>query len=182
MLRTVAPFAALSGAALIGLAIADVQGYRSFTAVPEAKGLSLSAGVLLLAYAAAPAVVAEWGAVFVLVSIGLFWAVGSYAAGVGTGRAQQIEASLPTMPNITLYSEKSLGLEGPGITMFECTAENAAYQARYDGLRIIQQSGSQYLLLPVGWNRTDGPAILIPRSDTVRIEFRRVDQADNRPC
>jgi hypothetical protein len=70
-----------AGAVLVGLAIADTLGLCLFAAVPEARGLALSAGVLLLAYAGrlgrlritrarrpsptVQSVVAEWGAVFI---------------------------------------------------------------------------------------------------------------------
>ena len=189
VVRVGAPVTAAAGAALVALAVADVLGVRSFAAVPEARGLALSAGVLLLAYAGRLArlrperagrhtptvqsVVAEWGIVFLLVSVGLFWAVGSYAVGVGTGKAQQIAASLADQPDVTLYSEKDLGLEGPGVRRTPCTAPDAAYRVRYDGLRLVLQSGGQYLLLPVDWTRDDGPALLVARSAPVRIEFRR---------
>ena len=184
-----APVTAIAGAALVVLAVADTVGVRFFAAVPEARGLALSVGVLLLAYAgrlarirtgrigrpspSAQSVVAEWGIVFILVSVGLFWAVGSYAVGVGTGRAQQIADALASQPDVALYSEKDLGLEGPGVRRTPCTAPDTAYRMRYDGLRLVLQSGGQYLLLPVDWTPDDGPALLVARSAPVRLEFRR---------
>jgi hypothetical protein len=201
VLRIAAPGAAVGGTVLVALAVADTLGLRSFTAVPEARGLALAAGVLLLAYAvrlmrllgardgtrhgpqpAMQTVVAEWAVVFILVSVGLFWAVGSYAVGVGTGRAQQIAASLDSMPDVAVFSEKDLGLDGPGIRRTACTKSDAAYRVRYDGLRIVQQSGGNYLLLPVGWNPDNGPAFLIPRSAPIRVEFHRSGPLANPTC
>jgi hypothetical protein len=196
MLRALIPFAAIAGMALVVLAIADTVAGGIFDIFPEGRGLSLSSGVLLLAYTTRLArllaverrrglvvwrvpgglIVAEWTAVFILVSVGLFWAVGNYAWGVGTGRAQQFEASLSTLPDVVLYSEKGLGLEAPGVHKLQCQDSETAYRFRYDGLKMVLQSGNQYLLLPAGWSHTAGAAILIPRKDTLRLEFSGAGQ------
>ena len=47
----------------------------------------------------------------------------------------------------------------------------AAYRFRYDGLRLILQAGDQYLFLPQAWTRAGGVAILMPRNDSLRLEF-----------
>jgi hypothetical protein len=182
--------ASVSGAVLISLSIADTIGTDVFSSFPEGRGLSLSVGVLLLAYAArlirilaqqgrsnnrsakvAGPLVVEWGAVFVLVSVGLFWAVGSYAIGVGEGRGRELEHALPSLPNVTLFSEKNLNLNGPGVEMLACQDLESAYRFRYDGLKMVMQSGDQYLLLPSQWTRESAAAILVPRTDTIRLEF-----------
>jgi hypothetical protein len=105
VVRAVAPLSAVVGIALVVFAaVATVSGDAAFPGFPEGGGLSLAIGVLLLAYAvrlirtlaptrqSRPArpvggAVAEWTAIFVLVGVGLFWAVNSYAIGVGTSRA-----------------------------------------------------------------------------------------------
>ena len=112
------------------------------------------------------------GAAFLLVSVGLYWAVGSYAFGVGTGRALQLQDALPTQPAAVLYSERSQSLVVPGVTEVRCANPDAAYRFRYDGLRLVRQSGNQYLLLPATWTRATGTAVLIPRGEGVRLEFR----------
>ncbi|MDT7594639.1 MAG: hypothetical protein QOJ06_185 [Pseudonocardiales bacterium] len=196
-LRALMPAAAIAGLSLVCLAI------PVFPAFPEGRGLSLALGVLLLTYAARllrlfiaerrpeqvsrharPAVaVAEWGAVFILVSVGLFWAVGSYAIGVGLGRAQQFEATLSSRLDVVVYSEKRLSLEAPGVREVTCRYADSAYQFRYDGLKIVPlQSGNQYLLLPAGWTHANGAAILIPRSDKVRLEFSQPGQVRTSTC
>jgi hypothetical protein len=35
----------------------------------------------------------------------------------------------------------------------------------------VVQSGDQYLFLPEAWSRSNGVAILMPRSDSLRLEF-----------
>lgn len=196
--RVVTPCSAVAGAVLVSLAVADaVLGAAVFPAAfLEARGLSLSAGILLLAYAArlrrvlgprsrprrapAPAaavVVARWGAVFLLVSIGLFWAVGSYAVGVGTGQARESAADLRSAPDVVLYSEKSLSLQAAGVPETACRDADAAYRFRYAGLKLVPQFGSSYLFLPADWTPAGGVAVLIPRSAPVRLEFGWTDRA-----
>ena len=196
-LRALMPSAAIAGLSLVILAI------PVFPAFPEGRGLSLALGVLLLAYAARllrlliaerrpgqvprrapPAVaVAEWGAVFILVSVGLFWAVGSYAIGVGLGRAQQFEGTLSSRLDVVIYSEQRLSLQAPGVREVTCQYPDAAYQFRYEGLKIVPlQSGDQYLLLPAGWTHANGAAILLPRSDMVRLEFSQPGQTRTATC
>ncbi|WP_342801749.1 hypothetical protein [Nocardia sp. No.11] len=113
----------------------------------------------------------EWGAVFALVGVGLFWAVADYSAAVGTGRAIEQVAQFPDQPSVSVYSDKRLGLAAPGVTELTCPAPDTAYHFRYDGLKLVLQSGNQYLLLPKSWNRAGGVAFLLPRSEASRIDF-----------
>jgi hypothetical protein len=171
--RVLMPSSTIVGLVLVSLALTDVVDPVFPATFPEGRGLSLTIGVLLLAYAArllrllaakrrpellarqtpGATAVAEWGAVFVLVSIGLFWAVGDYANLVGTGRAEQLEALLPSYPNVAAYSEKRLSLQAPGIQEVACQYPDAAYRFRYEGLKLVMQSGNQYLFLPAVWTR-----------------------------
>jgi hypothetical protein len=201
MLGVLMPSAALAGLVLVTLALADVSKPVFPETYPEARGLSFSIGVLLLAYAVrllrlftsqrrpaqplrAPGavVVAEWGALFILVSVGLFWAVGDYANLVGTGRAQQIEATLPGSADVVAYSEKRLSLQAPGVREVTCQDPDAAYRFRYEGLKLVLQSGNQYLFLPAGWTHANGTTIVLPRSEALRLEFSPAGQAQNATC
>ena len=124
---------------------------------------------------------AEWGAAFLRVSIGLFWVADAYAFGVGTGGAITLHRALPTVPEAVLYSQQSLSLDVPGVTEVRCADPDAAFRFRYDGLRLVRQAGNQYLLLPATWDRTTGTAVLIPRSGSIRLEFRAA-AAPSTPC
>jgi hypothetical protein len=180
--RRAAPFLALAGIGLLAVAVVGLTEPAAFEAAPELPGLCLAVGVLLLAWAVrllrldvsrpATVVVAQWGAVFAVVAVGLFWGVGNYAVGVGLTRGQQIAQDLPNTPDAVVYSEKTLRLKAPGVTETDC-GENAdaSYRFRYDGLKLVLQSGGQYLFLPAGWTRNEGAAILLPRGDSVRVEF-----------
>ncbi|MGH3777803.1 MAG: hypothetical protein ACRDRR_19075 [Pseudonocardiaceae bacterium] len=202
VLRVLLPILAIAGLVLVSLAMVDfVWGSVFKEDFREGRGLSLSVGVLLLFYAVrvlrlliaerrpeqlprrAPGViVAEWGAVFILVSVGLFWAVGGYAINAGIDRAHQFEASLASRSDVVAYSEKRLSLQAPGVREVTCQYPDAAYRFRYDGLKFVLQVGNQYLLLPAGWTRAQGAAILIARSEAVRLEFSPPGQVRDVTC
>lgn len=169
---------ALSGVGVWGIFARTV--FQFHFAVPP---LCLAAGVLLLSAAARlqrrrrgrtrgeSVAIAEWIMVFVLVGLSLFWVASDYSAAVGTSQARAAEAKLATYPNAVVFSAARLGLQGPGIREVACADPAAAYPFRYDGLKMVLQSGDQYLFLPAGWHRSTGAAILIPRNDSLRLEF-----------
>lgn len=184
-LRVVIPVLAVAGTllALIGLWNTVATTFlRSYVAVAP---LSLAFGVLLLVYALrlrriagpAPATagelmpVLEWAVVFVIIGLSLFWAGTDYAWAAARTRARQIVRELPGYPPVTLYSAKSLSLGVPGVTETRCRDPRAAYQVRYDGLRLLPQSGGQYVLLPAHWNAVTGVAVVLPRTDPIRVEY-----------
>jgi len=115
--------------------------------------------------------VAEWAVVFVLISLSLFWAATDYSAAVGRSRASDFVAGLPSYPNVVIYSEHSLSLHAPGVRQVRCPDADTAYRFRYDGLKLVLESGDQYLFLPSQWTPARGVAILIPRTDSMRLEF-----------
>lgn len=183
LVRTLAPTTAAIGAALLGVAafgFVDPVPLRRYLGLP---GVALAAGVLLLVAASRlrrtagsstkrdPLAIAatEWTAVFVLVAIGLFWAVTDYAKAVGTGRGEQQQAQLRNLPDVTVYSANDLNLTGPTVGKTVCA--NTAYNYRYDGLKLVLQSGGQYFFLPVDWTPAGGTAFVIPRTDALRLEF-----------
>jgi hypothetical protein len=190
VLRMLIP--AMAGVGLI-LAIGGLWSVFATTPLRRhlvAAPLSLAFGVLLLVYAVhlwrlftassegagratGPpwAAVAEWAAVFVLVGLSLFWAANDYSAAVGRSRARQVVAELPTYPSAVVYSERSLSLHAPGVRETRCHDPQAAYRFRYDGLKLLLQSGDQYLFLPEGWSSGNGVVILLPRNDSLRLEF-----------
>jgi hypothetical protein len=112
-----------------------------------------------------------WAAVFLLVGMSLFAAATDYAAATGRGRAQREAATLAYEPNVLVYSEKNLGLRAPGVRLARCTDPEAAYKFRYEGLKLVLQSGGLYLFLPEVWTPEDGVAFLVPRGDLIRLEF-----------
>jgi len=137
---------------------------RLVTGRPQAAGSGSSRG---RGWAAA----AEWAVVFVLVGLSLFWAATDYSAAVGRSRAGDFVAGLARYPSVVVYSARSLSLRAPGVTQVRCQDPEAAYRYRYDGLKLVLQSGDEYLFLPAKWTAASGVAILIPKSDSLRLEF-----------
>jgi hypothetical protein len=186
VLRVLVPAVAATGLVLVATALVSV-----FVATPLSRRLvgtplALAAGVLLLVYAvhlwrltggSAPralwVAVAEWAGVFVLVGLSLTWAASDYSASVALTRARRTVAQLPTYPSVVVYSERNLSLRAPGVRETRCGDPEAAYRYRYEGLTLVLQSGDQYLFLPRRWTPADGVALLIPRSDALRLEFLR---------
>ena len=80
-------------------------------------------------------------------------------------------ADLPGYPNVIIYSEHSLSLHAPGVREVRCADSDTAYRYRYDGLKLVLESGDQYLFLPADWTPANGVAILMPRTDSLRLEF-----------
>ena len=189
--RVLVPVAAVVGAVLMTLAFIDLFSDGAVFGANSAKGgLFLAVGVLLLTYAArlvrlaplrpgavparrsATTGLAEWGAAFLLVSIGLFWAAGGYAFGAGTGGAIALHRALPLVPEAVIFSEQSLSLDVDGVTETRCADPDATYRFQYTGLRLVRMAGNQYVLLPATWSRETGTTGLLARSGGIRLEFR----------
>lgn len=193
--RVLVPALAGGGLALAVAGLWSVVGTTVLDQHLAAAPISLAVGVVLLVYAvhlwrvatvggdaagrprSAGLAVAEWAAVFVLVGLSLFWAANDYSAAVGRSRAQQFVAELPAYPRAVVYSERSLNLRTHGVREVRCQDQDGAYRFRYDGLKLVLQSGSQYLFLPEVWTPGTGVAILLPRTDALRLEFLPVSAA-----
>jgi hypothetical protein len=182
VLRVLVPGLAAAGLLLILAGLWSMVAATFLRAYLAAAPLCLALGVMALVYVlrlrrllspAPPAVVPmlEWAVVFVIVGLSLFWAATDYAYAVGRGRARELVRELPTYPPVTVYSARSLSLDVPGITETRCREPQAAFQVRYDGFRLLPRSGNQYLLLPAHWEPATGVAVILPRTDAVRLEF-----------
>jgi len=199
--RFLPPVAALVGLGLVLVALLAVLRPALFDEPLGVPGLALAAGVVALAAASrfgwprrdggrrrqrswvpSEVAVAEWAAVFLLTSAGLFWAAGDYSAAVGTRRGNDVVAALPTWPDVVVYSEKSLNLSLPDVHMQRCTDTEAAFAYRYEGMKLIVQSSNRLLLLPARWTDSTGTAVVIPHNDSVRLEFTGPSASQGRSC
>ncbi|ROP35205.1 hypothetical protein [Saccharothrix texasensis] len=184
LLRVCAPVAAVLGLVLLAVTVPITVDPEPFHGYPGLPGLGFALGIVLLAFAwrrwsvtggrgrkGAGFGVVESVAAFLLASIGLFWAVGDYSASVGTRRGFEVEARIPDMPAVVVYSAESLNLTGGGVRQVACGQSGAAYQYRYDGLKLLLQSGGQYVFVPATWRTSSGTAFVVPRTDSLRLEF-----------
>jgi hypothetical protein len=83
---------------------------------------------------------------------------------------------------VLVYSKQSLNLQAPGVRQVGCGVVDAAFGFRYDGLKLVLEVGDQYFLLPAEWNATDRVAIVIPHSDTLRLEFTPASSVPSATC
>lgn len=196
LLRVCTPVAAVLGLALLGVTVPITVDPEPFRGYPGLPGLGFAVGVVLLAAAwrrwSSTAVgrgrrgtgfgVVESVSAFLLVSIGLFWAVGDYSASVGTRRGHEVEARIPDMASVVVYSEGGLNLTGDGVREVPCAQPDAGYKYRYDGLKLLLQSGGQYVFLPATWRSSAGTAFIVPRSDSLRLDFGPPGSRPPRTC
>lgn len=109
--------------------------------------------------------------VSMLVAVGLFWEVASWATAVGVGGTQQLIADLAYRPSVTLYSGKDLALTGPGVRVDRVGSKDAAYHFRYTGLRLLFRANDRYFLLTYPWTRSEGSLMVIDDSSDIRLQF-----------
>jgi hypothetical protein len=176
LLRVATPVAGVAGFGLLCAVVPMVTDPGLFPVYPGLAGIGFALGVLLLVVAwrrwtaaAGPTRVVESAITFLLVSVGLFWAVGDYSGAVSVRRGHEVEARIPAMPSVVVYSARSLRLTGVHETT--CASADAAYRYRYDGLKLLLQSGGQYVFVPATWHRADGTAYVVPESGSLRLEF-----------
>jgi hypothetical protein len=105
-----------------------------------------------------------------LVMYGLFWLSANYALVLGRYAVDNFATQVKYLPRVTVYSQEPLSLQANGVTLEQVDADPKAYQYRYTGLRFLARSGSKYFLLPELWTPTDGATIILPETDTIRIE------------
>lgn len=109
--------------------------------------------------------------VALLVVLSAFWTASKYADALGRGRAQHLAASLGAQPGVTVFSPRRLHIDAPGVTERHLTGRDRAYRYRYAGLRMLVRSNGKYFLVPDGWRRGVGTAIVLADSADYRFEF-----------
>lgn len=108
--------------------------------------------------------------VALLVVLSGFWTASRYADALGRGRAERLASSLQLRPQVTVFAPKRLALEAGGVVERRL-AGGGAYAYSYSGLRLLVRSGGKYFLLPAGWTRARGSAIVLADSADYRFEF-----------
>lgn len=190
LLRGAAPTAAVVGAVLFGIGAFGAFRSLPFRTWYLLAPLSLPLGIALLAYsgyihdrlAASSKPPATRGPrlapgpqgivlVILLIVLSVFWAASEYAAALGRGRAQHLESTLSLRPGVIVYSRQQLGVNVPGVIEEALTGADSAFHYRYTGLRLLIRSDDKYFLLPDGWTRVSGIAIVLPDSEDLRFEF-----------
>lgn len=106
-----------------------------------------------------------------VVALSAFWGMSIYADALGRGRAMAIGATVMDLPAVSVYSERSLGVDATIARGERLTGPDERYPYRYSGLRLLVVSGGKYYLIPDGWTRASGAVLVIPDTPDVRVEF-----------
>jgi hypothetical protein len=53
---------------------------------------------------------------------------------------------------------------------------------RYSGLKLLLQSGNQYVFVPANWRASSGVSFIVPRTDSLRLEFAPAKANPARTC
>jgi hypothetical protein len=72
---------------------------------------------------------------------------------------------------VSVYSERSLGVDGTLARADRLPGPDERYPYRYSGLRLLVMSGGKYFLVPDGWTRESGAVLVIPDTADIRVEF-----------
>lgn len=105
-----------------------------------------------------------------LVVISLFWVFSLWAAALGRGRAEAIEASQEQLTTVIVYSDHPLGLQSP-VHETVSTSATAEYRYSYTGLRFLQRAADKYFLWPFEWDHVTGATIVLPEEPGIRLEY-----------
>jgi hypothetical protein len=115
------------------------------------------------------------GLLAALALVAVFWVTTTVAQQRGVATANAIEISLLVRPQAVVYSRARLQITGPGVTLSELDAADAAFAYRYSGLRPLIHAGGRWFLLPAGWTHDNGATVIVlPDSvNDVRVDLSR---------
>lgn len=106
--------------------------------------------------------------IVMLLILSMFWTVSHYALIKGRSLAATVEASVPSRPDVIIYSEKRLYLQPPVIET-RLDPSNAAYNYAYSGLKLLFRSDEKYFLRPS--DPTSRVNIVVPDGLDIRLEL-----------
>ena len=121
---------------------------------PELRGMQLGLSALVV----------------LLLLLTLFWSVSNYAENKGVDLALRIERTLPSFPDVTIYSAKRLFLPPPTAEV-SLGGEDGAYRFKYTGLKLLYRTKSSYWLRPN--SRPPQANVFIAETPELRFEFSR---------
>ncbi|GIF85624.1 hypothetical protein Cba03nite_69730 [Catellatospora bangladeshensis] len=107
-----------------------------------------------------------------LLAVTLFWTAERFARLTGEGMADEIKsAPADHLARVTVYSMRRLPMSTDRVRETPTPGPEPGYGYRYDGLFLLQRSGDKYFLLTDGWADGQGRLVVLPDSDSIRLEF-----------
>lgn len=112
-------------------------------------------------------------ALLMLGFLGIFWAVGSYAADqAGRDARAAEEAGLPGQPVAVIFSVDRLAVGGGGARVDAITTPGDKYRFQYSGLLLLARSNDKYILVPHKWRARHGDRVFVINAGaTLRIDL-----------
>ena len=102
----------------------------------------------------------------------LFWQTERLAQLGGDALADDLKDHVADrLPAVTLLSAGRLHIEATGVEETPLEGADSAYRYRYEGLYLLQRSGSKYFLLTDGWQLDRGRLLILTDSESIRLEF-----------
>ena len=113
----------------------------------------------------------------VIVATCLFWGTATVAEWSGRGNAMQTARHLDELPAVILDTTERLYLTDGIVEETALPTQDAdGFRFRYRGLRLLIQGEGQMFLVPAQWSASNS-TLAVPLDDTVRVQFRFVNQA-----
>jgi len=104
-------------------------------------------------------------------ALGVLWWLALYADQVGEREAVDSVATLQDQPEVIIYSTDRIALAGPGVIVGDVQQTGSKYRYQYSGLRLLVQTGTQYILVPAEWQKGRDKVFLVPINDSVRLDM-----------
>ncbi|MEU8920430.1 hypothetical protein AB0D10_05750 [Kitasatospora sp. NPDC048545] len=167
------------------LVLGMLAGFETIDAGPMGTPV-LIGGALLLALLARLLYVRGSGATFAaagertalgvttaIIALCAYWAVGNYAQEKGQADAELLSHNLHLRPAVLLDTSERLSLAWPGVreTPLPEAEAGAHFRYRYEGLRLLAQSGNRMFLIPRRWTWDTGNVLVLPVDAGVRVAF-----------
>ena len=103
--------------------------------------------------------------------LGAFWAAGLQADAAGRRFAEDLVDRLPAEPQVVLFTEHRLQLDGPGVQVAPLGADGDRYRFQYSGIRTLIRTKQALLLIPVGWQPGRDRVFVVPDDGSSRVDI-----------
>lgn len=103
----------------------------------------------------------------------LFVAVGFQAQRIGYAIAVDVTRDIEQRPRVIIYSDKDLGIAGGAVTTVSTGSGETTYRFRTEGMRLLIQSGGNYILIRPDVDPSRPTVSVVPIDDVIRLDVRR---------
>ena len=105
--------------------------------------------------------------------VGVLWLLAVYADEAGVVRAEDILGRLKKDPEVTVYSEFPLAINGLGVGVAQFGADGHKYRYAYSGLRLLVSGNDNLVLVSPHWRKGE-KIYVIDDNESVRADFTAI--------